>query len=278
MNACRPIDRTTRIRAALVALLAAGALGCATPGVPGLEEADAALAAAGEHENVARYAPVPFYEAQKTLAKARDMREEGRIEEAEHLAYLARKRVEIARVVADTMVAREQVDRLRGERDEVRLSLRTREAEQARQRAQVAEREARQLIRELEGRRTARGFVLTLDDVPFATDQAELEPGTRAALDRLAAYLLRTDQRVRIEGHTDATGPEAYNEALSRARADAVRTYLVRRGVPPGRVEAIGLGEDYPVASNTSEAGRQRNRRVEIVIEDAPPAVGAGPP
>ena len=83
----------------------------------------------------------------------------------------------------------------------------------------------------------------------------------------LAAFLNEHPERiVEVEGHTDSTGTPAYNMDLSRARAEAVRTALVRDGVDPSRIEARGFGETAPLASNRTAAGRLQNRRVEIIV------------
>jgi outer membrane protein OmpA-like peptidoglycan-associated protein len=72
--------------------------------------------------------------------------------------------------------------------------------------------------------------------------------------------------QVQVEGHTDSVGSEDYNQQLSERRADSVRTYLVRQGIAPGAVGTAGYGESQPVVSNNTPAGRQQNRRVELVI------------
>ena len=93
---------------------------------------------------------------------------------------------------------------------------------------------------------------------------------------RLAEFLKENpDRKVRIEGHTDSMGSMTTNLVLSQRRADAVADTLVTAGVPRDRLEAAGLGPDFPVASNATAAGRQQNRRVEVVIENAPPPVGS---
>jgi outer membrane protein OmpA-like peptidoglycan-associated protein len=119
-----------------------------------------------------------------------------------------------------------------------------------------------------------RGLVLTLPgEVMFRTGQATLLPRAREKLDTLAEALqqIDTDQRFVIEGHTDSVGSDRTNERLSRQRAAAVRTYLIRQGVDADRIEAVGRGEEEPVASNANPEGRANNRRVEIVV--SPPAV-----
>ncbi len=114
-----------------------------------------------------------------------------------------------------------------------------------------------------------RGMVMTLGDVLFDTNAATLKPGAALTIDRLSKFLdQNADTRVIIEGHTDSQGPDAYNEELSRRRAQAVADDLVRRGVASSRLEVIGRGEGYPVADNSTSAGRQQNRRVEIVFSD----------
>jgi outer membrane protein OmpA-like peptidoglycan-associated protein len=112
-------------------------------------------------------------------------------------------------------------------------------------------------------------MVLTLSDVLFDTDAATLKPGAAVAIDRLGKFLQGSpESRVIIEGHTDSRGSEAYNEDLSRRRAEAVAEELVTRGISSDRFEVIGRGEGYPVANNGTAEGRQQNRRVEIVFSD----------
>jgi len=104
-------------------------------------------------------------------------------------------------------------------------------------------------------------------DVTFDTNSTVLKPGLYAEIDRVAGVLTRYPETlIRVEGHTDSVGAESYNMDLSVRRAYAVRDLLSQRGVSAARVEAIGFGESMPVATNDTEAGRQRNRRVEIKI------------
>lgn len=105
-------------------------------------------------------------------------------------------------------------------------------------------------------------------DMMFDTDSAILKPGAYAEIDRVARVLNQYPQtRIQIQGHTDSTGSEEYNMKLSGNRADAVLNALVVRGVDPARMRIVAFGESRPIADNASEAGRQMNRRVEVVIE-----------
>ncbi|MDT8438872.1 MAG: OmpA family protein [Wenzhouxiangellaceae bacterium] len=124
-------------------------------------------------------------------------------------------------------------------------------------------------INALEAEITDRGLVLTLGDLLFATDRATLEPGADRHLDRLAGFLERyPGRRVEIEGHTDNVGAGEYNLGLSRRRAESVLSDLTRRGIDSNRLSALGFGQERPIASNLTAAGRQQNRRVEIIIEN----------
>ena len=165
-----------------------------------------------------------------------------------------------ARAAAETEAARQAAE------------ARAREAQEAASRAEQEKAELRERLREqlnviLETRETARGLVVNLSDVLFDTNSANLKPGAREKLARIAGIVLsHPGLRVQVEGHTDSVGSEDYNQRLSERRADSVRTYFVRQGIEPGAVGTAGYGESQPVVSNTTPAGRQQNRRVELVI------------
>ena len=106
--------------------------------------------------------------------------------------------------------------------------------------------------------------------VTFAFDQAQIQPQFYPALNNVAQTLQQyPSSYIDIIGHTDSTGEDAYNQRLSEARANAVAQYLISRGVNPARIQSYGMGETRPVASNDTEAGRQANRRVELLITPA---------
>jgi outer membrane protein OmpA-like peptidoglycan-associated protein len=122
-------------------------------------------------------------------------------------------------------------------------------------------------LAELRAQQTDRGLVLTVGDVLFAVGKAEVAPGGQRSIDQLAQFLKTYPRRrVLIEGHTDNTGNEDFNVKLSQQRADAVRSLLVARGVAPERIATKGHGPKYPIVENATPAGRQQNRRVEILV------------
>ena len=142
------------------------------------------------------------------------------------------------------------------------------EAERARKaaeelRAQLLE----QFNRILETRDTPRGLVVNMGDVLFDTGKYNLRPEAREKLAKLSGIVLaHPGLRLAIEGYTDSTGGDELNRKLSQDRADAVRGYLAEQGLPTDSVTAQGFGKSEPVADNTTAAGRQKNRRVEIVV------------
>jgi outer membrane protein OmpA-like peptidoglycan-associated protein len=204
----------------------------------------------------------------ETEQRMRAEQERARAEEERRLADLQRRQAD---------EARRQADQARRQADEARLLAEQRAEELERQTARMraeAERLQQQLA-ELEARPTERGLVLTLGaDVLFDFDRADVKPGARRTLERIAGFLNEYPERqVLIEGFTDSTGSRQYNMELSDRRARAVRDTLVDMGVGTRRMQIQGFGPDHPVASNDSEAGRQLNRRVEVIISDDDEAV-----
>ncbi|MFM1987830.1 MAG: hypothetical protein RJA99_787 [Pseudomonadota bacterium] len=115
-------------------------------------------------------------------------------------------------------------------------------------------------------------------DVSFRVGRADIEPNFRPVLDRFAQTLIENPQAaVRIVGHTDSTGSDAINDPLSVNRAASVRNYVADRGVVPQRIAIDGRGSREPVADNASEAGRARNRRVEIFVGEPQQAMAPAP-
>lgn len=254
---------------------------------PLLEEAKTNFQQAERDSMIVTKAPVALKEAEEELEIGQRLWEDKADRElVDHHAYIAGQRVAIARETAMLNAAQDEVERAEAERQRVLIQARKAEAVAAEQRAQEALTEARkereaaeearrraeelaQRVNELEARQTERGLVLTLGDVLFDFDKATLKPGGQRAVNELSNFLREYPERkVMIEGFTDNIGSDSYNEELSRRRADAVRMALTSNGISTGRIQIRGYGEQYPVANNNTEAGRQRNRRVEVIISD----------
>ncbi|MES2605222.1 MAG: OmpA family protein [Pseudomonadota bacterium] len=152
------------------------------------------------------------------------------------------------------------------------LALKDGELDEANRKLAIMERQAQLLadqLVEVTLVHNERGTVMVLSDIVFDFDSAALKPGSDRALDEIAGFLIDQEQPlVKVEGHTDSVGSHDYNIELSGDRADAVRDALVDRGVSPTTIQVSGFGEEYPVASNDTDEGRQLNRRVEIVLND----------
>ena len=224
---------------------------------------------ARKHSEIARQR-LAIVETQRQLDRAERDRQELLIAARERRARQAESEALVARTEAED-AAREA----RAAREEARLALE--EAEAARAKAALAQQQLNQAqadalalaleIDELKARESERGIVLTLEDIVFAFDSAALQPGGERAVVKIAEFLNRYSSRqVLIEGHTDSVGSSEYNETLSAKRAASVKDALLAQGVADTRVSTRGLGEDYPVASNDSDAGRQANRRVELIV------------
>jgi outer membrane protein OmpA-like peptidoglycan-associated protein len=255
------------------AALAASALtlaGCASPPNPALEQAAANYNAAAQAPAVVRSAPTELDKARSLLSSAQAAQAGGEdAAEVTHRAYLASQQTEVARQVARYNDAEALLKNAQSEQSQTLLSARTSQLEAERTRS-------RQLEQELNARQTAQGTVLTLGNVLFKTDRAELTAGAQESMDKLAAYLKANPGRsVTIDGYTDSTGSGAYNMSLSQRRADAVGSALFSRGVDPRLVVTQGHGEASPVADNSTAEGRQMNRRVEVVVAN-PPAATTG--
>ena len=144
-------------------------------------------------------------------------------------------------------------------------------AASARESATAAARADRltQELSELKATHTDRGLVVTLGDVAFATGRSDLLESSRRSIARLTAFLVEhPEHTVRVEGFTDSVGRGEYNQDLSERRAASVKSALMHGGIDAGRIQSKGYGDTFPVANNDTVAGRQQNRRVEVIISD----------
>ena len=180
-------------------------------------------------------------------------------------AAAERANLEAARAAAEAQQRAAQTDaeRARLAADEAnRLR-----AQSEQEKAALKEQLRQQLNTILETRSTARGLIVNMSDVLFDTAKYTLRPGAREKMAKVSGILLaHPSLRIEVEGHTDSVGGEEYNQRLSEQRAAAVRDYLVQNGIPMSNVTAVGFGKTRPVVSNDTAAGRQQNRRVELVV------------
>ncbi len=181
--------------------------------------------------------------------------------QADQAAAAAKLQADQAQAKADAEIAAQQAARKQAE--DQRLAA---EREKQQLRARLLE----QFNRVLPTTDTDRGLVVNMGDVLFATGKAELNPQAQLALAKLTGIVLNYPSlRLAIGGYTDSTGTADFNQTLSQNRANAVSAFLVSQGLDPSTLTAQGYGPANPVADNTTSQGRQKNRRVEIVISGA---------
>ena len=253
-----------------------------------------------------------FTDAREAVERAEDARlttlrkqEEQRQQEAQEAKVQAQQQAQQSQMAAQQ--AQAEADRAAAQKAEADAARARAEADAANARAQAAEAQrqaqasqqsaaqAREKLRTqlnnvLETTETARGLIVHMGDVLFATNKYTLKPDAQVSLAKVATILtLYPNLKVQVEGYTDSTGAPAYNQTLSENRADAVRDFLVQNGVPQGNVSAEGFGATDFVADNGTAAGRQENRRVNLVVsgssigvqtqpEGNPGAAAATPP
>jgi outer membrane protein OmpA-like peptidoglycan-associated protein len=260
--------------------LAAALAACST--VPdrnaALDDAHSRFSVTQSDPQVGALAPEELKRATESLRTADEAHTAGRDRATvDHLAYMSSQRLTIAQDTAASKAAQALTAGAAAERDRLRLAARTNEAAAAQQDAstsqrQLARRDARVAdletqLNALNARKTERGMVVTLGDVLFDSGKSQLLAASSQNMAQLAEFFKRNPERkASIEGHTDNVGSEENNRTLSDHRAGAVKAALVRMDVPANRLSTQGFGEDSPVASNDTPAGRQMNRRVEIVI------------
>jgi outer membrane protein OmpA-like peptidoglycan-associated protein len=251
----------------------------------------------------ARYAPAEFQKALTTLGQLQAEKKKWKkpaillarqvVQEAEDAHQVALARREQFRVEAEHQAAeqaRQQAEAAQAQAEQAKQQA-AEAARRAQEQAEQQTREAReqatrevsaeklmlrrklreQLNRLLETRETDRGLEISLSDLLFPSGKAALPLPTREKLAKISGILLAyPGLKVQVEGHADATGREAFNLRLSKARAGAVSGFLVRQGFPADAVASEGFGSSRPLASNASPSGRQQNRRVEIILSGKP--------
>jgi outer membrane protein OmpA-like peptidoglycan-associated protein len=236
-----------------------------------LKMAENSLASKADKNTVSSTARQTVQFSADALLLAVQRQEEERIaKEREDAAAKAKAEAE-AQAAAEAAEAKRKADAEAAEakrKSDAEIAARE-EAIQAasREKQQLRVRLLEQFNRVLPTTDTPRGLVVNMGDVLFDTGKSELRPDAREALAKLSGIVLNYPSlHLTIEGHTDSTGSSEFNQTLSQKRADAVHDYLVSQGLDASGLSAQGLGMENPVADNSTAEGRQKNRRVEIII------------
>jgi len=236
--------------------LSIGIVACANQPNQNLEEARSSFSALQSDARSSKVAALETQDASNMLDKANKAYLNDADEETvDQLAYLTKRRIELAEQTIALRAAEEDLGKASAQRAEARLEARD---------AQI-----RKLQEDMQAKQTERGTLVTFGDVLFDLDKAELKPAGMRGIQKLAEFLNENPERkVVVEGYTDSTGSDSYNQQLSERRAQSVRRALTHAGVDPQRIQAVGYGEQYPVASNDSPSSRAMNRRVEVTISN----------
>lgn len=234
------------------------------------EQLAAQRAAAEQAQATAQQAQATAQQAQANAQQAETQR--AAAEEAQRQAQAMAAQAAQDKAAADAARLAAQQQQQQAEADAERARQAAAQADAQRQQAeaektQMRERLKQQLNSILETRETARGLIVNISDVLFDFNKYTLKPGAREKMAKVSGILLAyPGLKLQLEGHTDSVGSDDYNLKLSQERADAVRDFLAEQGVSAANITAVGMGKSDPVASNDSAAGRQQNRRVDLVV------------
>lgn len=215
-------------------------------------------------------------DAGKAVTEASKAFENGDKKQVDQLAYVAQRRIELAEQTIALRSSEAELEQSAAKRAEAQLSSREQQLQSSQQQLklseeQLAAREAqiRKLQDELKAKQTERGTLVTLGDVLFDVDKSDLKSTGVRDVQKLASFLNENPERqLMVEGYTDSTGAASYNQQLSQRRAESVLRALTHAGVNAQRIQVVGYGQQYPVASNDTASGRAQNRRVEVTISN----------
>ena len=219
-----------------------------------------AQAATAQAESDTLNAQAAKAQAQSDAAKARNDAENAQAATAKAQSDMAANQASSATALS---AAQADADQSRADTLKAQQAAQQAETDKAAMRAKLSE----QLNSILQTRDSARGLIVSMSDVLFDTGKYSLKPGAREKLAKVAGILLAyPGLNIEVGGYTDNVGGDAMNQTLSESRAGSVRDYLVQQGVASNSVSARGFGNTLPVTSNESSAGRQQNRRVELLV------------
>jgi len=269
---------STPVRAGVLALGAAALVACGTTNPPEeLVQAQETYARVSKGI-AAQYKPDEVHEAKEALDSAQQQFDkDGPSPETRDLSYAAGLKAQQAEAEAATIIAVNEKETNEKKAQTNTIDSLKRDVSVERSKREAAEKKAAQasadLARIAAVKQESRGMVITLSGaVLFTSGQSALLPGAMVKLNDVGDALVKgnPESRIVVEGYTDSQGRASDNQELSLARAQAVRDYLVSRGIAQDRITAQGLGADKPVATNKTPEGRADNRRVEIVVQPSP--------
>ena len=247
--------------------------GCASApkSYPPLDEASTELNKTKSIPDINQVASVSLFEAEEQLKLAQTALDVNNLARVDHHIYLAKRKQQIAQELLAKHQQEQELKNLKLQQQEMIAHARRMAAKRATMETRQAHariKQLEQLLGEYKAEETSRGTILVINDLLFDTGGSELKLQSQRRLEPLVQYLIGNEKReIIVEGHTDSMGEADTNKRLSLQRADAVKKFLILRGIQPTRIETRGFGEEVPVASNTTNAGRSLNRRVEIVIK-----------
>ncbi len=236
--------------------LSIGLAACSSQPNANLEEARSAYSALQSDPRASQVAALETQDAGKSLDRAnKAYLEDADAKVVDQLAYVTKRRVELAQQTIALRSAEQALQNTDAERAQAVLDGRN---------AQI-----KKLQEKLQAKQTDRGTLVTFGDVLFDLNRADLKPEGVRNVAKLADFLRDNPERqVIVEGYTDSTGSVGYNQQLSEHRAQAVQITLIKMGINPSRIVAQGYGKQYPVSSNSTNSGRAMNRRVEVTISN----------
>lgn len=247
----------------LLSAIALLATGCA-----GLQKPQSLLDAEKEYSNAAndpvvqKYSAKGLEKANKTLLKAASSE---CMNDMVSLAYIAEAEVKtaVSSAAAEQSMAISK-DIVTQKESLIMASIKAKSETEQKQ-LQEKKNKAEIELQALQASEAEREILLAFGTIEFVSGTADLVPGASVGIDMLAKYMTKyPEKRVSVAGHTDSSGKSEFNQKLSQKRAYFIRDVLVSKGVSVGRISAIGYGQSQPIAVNTTVAGRQKNRRIDI--------------
>jgi len=247
----------------LIATLAAG---CAELQKPqAFLDAEKAYQTAANDPIIQKYSADQLAKANKTLLTSATATSE---EDLASIAYISSTQINTAKHMASAEQAMQNSKDLLVNQEQLVAAAVIAEQDQSRKQLLAEQEQAQQQLLAMQASEAEREILLAFGKIEFVTGTSDLVPGAATGIDMLAGYMSKFKaKKVTIAGHTDSSGSAKLNKQLSQQRADFIRNVLVTKGVAENRITALGYGQSQPISENTTRAGRQKNRRIEIAFQ-----------